>query len=63
MVAGASATLWSTSWQGHPAALTTAVAPAAAPPAVFGVSYYNNNFESIAAANAYIPKYQAKNFG
>lgn len=31
--------------------------------AVFGVSYYNSHFEGIAAANAYVPKYQSKDFG
>lgn len=39
--------------------------PPAAPwtlPAVYGVSYYNSHFESIAAANAYLPKYQSKDF-
>ncbi|KAL4441843.1 hypothetical protein ABPG77_003759 [Micractinium sp. CCAP 211/92] len=29
---------------------------------VYGVSYYNSHFESIAAANAYLPKYQSKDF-
>ncbi len=39
--------------------------PPAAPctlTAVYGVSYYNSHFEGIAAANAYLPKYQSKDF-